>query len=133
MKQHRNTKQRQMVLDAVTKRFDHPTADEIYLDVRALDDKISRGTVYRNLNALVDQGELRRVKVSEADRFEAQLDRHYHFACKECGEVTDCPISYDDKMDEEMSAKTDNKVEGHRTVFEGVCSKCQKNADDLDK
>ena len=47
MKQQRKSRQRQMILDAVMTRCDHPTADQIYLDVRAEDDKISRGTVYR--------------------------------------------------------------------------------------
>jgi Fe2+ or Zn2+ uptake regulation protein len=35
MKQQRSTRQRQLVLDAVRARHDHPTADQIYLDVRA--------------------------------------------------------------------------------------------------
>lgn len=50
--QRRNTKQRKLVLDAVRQSYNHPTADEIYNVVRAQDDKISRGTVYRNLNLL---------------------------------------------------------------------------------
>ena len=56
MKQQRNSRQRQMVLDAVSTRCDHPTADQIYLDVRSKDDKISRGTVYRNLGVLSEDG-----------------------------------------------------------------------------
>ena len=43
MKKQRNSKQRRIILDAVTARCDHPTADQIYLDVRAIDGKISRG------------------------------------------------------------------------------------------
>ena len=35
MKTRRNSKQRQLVLEAVKARCDHPTADQIYLDVRA--------------------------------------------------------------------------------------------------
>ena len=48
--QKRNTKQRELVLEAVINRRDHPTADEIFADVRERDGKISRGTVYRNLS-----------------------------------------------------------------------------------
>ena len=50
--QRRNTKQRALVLDAVRARCDHPTAEDIYLDVRRQDDRISRATVYRNLRLL---------------------------------------------------------------------------------
>lgn len=52
MKQQRNTRQRQLVLDEVRSRRDHPTAEQIFQNVHALDPHISRGTVYRNLNLL---------------------------------------------------------------------------------
>ena len=60
--QRRNTRQRKLVLDAVRQSYNHPTADEIYNAVRAQDDKISRGTVYRNLNLLADAGEILSIK-----------------------------------------------------------------------
>lgn len=68
MKKQRNSKQRRIILDAVTARCDHPTADQIYLDVRAIDGKISRGTVYRNLGILSENEEITNVKVPAADR-----------------------------------------------------------------
>lgn len=64
--QRRNTKQRKLVLDAVRQSYNHPTADEIYNAVRAQDDKISRGTVYRNLNLLADAGEILSIKTPGA-------------------------------------------------------------------
>ena len=48
--------------DRVRQSYNHPTADEIYNVVRAQDDKISRGTVYRNLNLLADAGEILSIK-----------------------------------------------------------------------
>ena len=45
MKGKRTTRQRLQVLEAVRARRDHPTADQIYLDARQEDGKISRGTV----------------------------------------------------------------------------------------
>ena len=47
MKQQRNTRQRELILNAVRSRHDHPSADDIYLDVLKIDSKISRATVYR--------------------------------------------------------------------------------------
>ena len=55
MKQQRNTRQRQLVLDVVRGRRDHPTAEQIYQSVREQDAHVSRGTVYRNLNLLCEQ------------------------------------------------------------------------------
>lgn len=106
MKQRRNAKQRQLVLDAVKARRDHPSADQIYLDVRAIDNKISRGTVYRNLKLLTQSGELLKVKVPNADRFEYRLDFHYHILCTKCNAVCDAPLSYHKELDREMTIKT---------------------------
>ena len=124
MKQQRNTRQRQMILDAVRARCDHPTADQIYLDVRRVDSKISRGTVYRNLNVLVQQGELCQVKIPHADRFELKQERHYHLYCTRCGTVRDAPFYYQDTQDERAARQAGFTVEGHYTVFEGCCCDC---------
>jgi len=63
MEKQRNSKQRQIILNAVMSRCDHPTADQIYFDVRTKDNKISRGTVYRNLRILSGNGEITNVKI----------------------------------------------------------------------
>jgi len=125
MKQQRNTKQRQMVLDAVRARCDHPSADQIYLDVRALDDRISRGTVYRNLNILVRQGEVLQVKLPHMDRYEGQLDMHYHLLCTECGSVHDMPLPYQGNLDRQAAEETGYNILRHRVVFEGMCPECR--------
>ena len=69
MKQQRNTRQRQLVLDAVRSRQDHPTAEQIYQSVRERDAHVSRGTVYRNLNLLCEKQDIYRVVMADCDRF----------------------------------------------------------------
>lgn len=125
MKQQRNTKQRQLVLDTVRLRRDHPSADQVYLEVRALDDRISRGTVYRNLAILVRQGEILQVKLPNTDRFEGRSDKHYHIVCTACGSVSDMPLPYQEELDGQAAEKTGYAIEKHRTVFEGLCPNCR--------
>ena len=126
MKIQRSTKQRQLILEAVEKRHDHPTADQIYLDVRAADQRISRGTVYRNLGILSASGQISNVKVPAADRFDSRLDRHYHLFCTGCGGVFDAPVSYHGEYDAQVEAETGFRISRHRTVFEGLCPDCIK-------
>lgn len=125
MKQKRNTRQRQLVLEAVRARHDHPSADQIYQDVRAIDEKISRGTVYRNLNFLVESGEILHVKVANAERFEHGLDLHHHLLCTKCGNVRDVSLTYHRELDKKLEEETGYKIERHQTVFEGTCPHCQ--------
>lgn len=124
MKNHLYSKQRQIILDAVKARCDHPSADQIYLDVRAKDDKISRGTVYRNLSILSETGEISNVKVPTADRYDLRVDRHYHIYCTGCGKTLDAPNSYLAEYDEQAKKATGFQILHHRLVFEGLCPEC---------
>lgn len=126
MKQRRNTKQKKLILDAVKAHNDHPSADAIYLDVRSHDDKISRGTVYRNLKLLSDNGELTQVELPAADRFDSRTDRHYHLVCVRCGKVCDAPIDYHSEYDQKAEEESGFLITRHQTVFEGICPECQK-------
>ena len=59
----RYSKQRELVLQKVEQLCDHPTAEEIF-DLAAREcPRLSLGTVYRNLNSLVDAGRVRRVSI----------------------------------------------------------------------
>lgn len=125
MKKQRNSKQRDLVLEAVKSRCDHPTADQIYIDVRKKDEKISRGTVYRNLGILSENEEITNVKVPAADRYDMRLDRHYHIYCTGCGRVFDAPIPYHTEYDNQIEEESGFKIERHRMIFEGLCPDCK--------
>ena len=126
MKQQRNTRQRQMVLDAVRSRRDHPTAEQIFQSVRSVDAHVSRGTVYRNLNLLCENQEIFRVVMSDCDRFDLRTDPHYHLRCVACGRVQDVDSPYDKSYDEALARKTGYQILRHRLVVEGVCPDCRR-------
>ena len=70
----RKTIQRALTLRAVQTMQSHPTADEVYEAVSAEHPNISRGTVYRNLNQLSEDGEIREMEVpGGADRAAGSL------------------------------------------------------------
>ena len=126
MKMQRKTRQRQLILDAIQARCDHPSADEIYLDVCKIDSKISRGTVYRNLNVLVKQGKILHIKLPYKDRYEPIKQPHYHFRCSICGAIADVPLPYDKDLDDRTAKESGFIVESHRIIFEGFCIDCQR-------
>ncbi len=125
MAERRNTRQRQLVLDAVRGRCDHPTADQIYADVREVDARVSRATVYRNLHLLADSGEILAVKSADAERFDLRTDNHAHLVCSSCGAVIDVPMPTVEGVDERIARETGYAVRSHYTVFEGLCPNCQ--------
>ena len=124
----RNTIQRQLVIAAVRFLANHPTAEEVYDRITMEYPDISKGTVYRNLNSLVESGLLGKVSVpSGADRFDHILSKHYHIKCTHCGNfmnVEDLDYFYD--LDQKVGAVTSYKMEHHDIVFSGLCPECQK-------
>ena len=57
----RNTIQKQLVLEAICALKNHPTVDEVYKYIAEKYPGISKGTVYRNINTLVNTGMLARI------------------------------------------------------------------------
>ena len=87
---------------------------------------IGKGTVYRNLNYLADAGEITHVRVPGADRYEIRTDFHYHLYCTGCGTVRNVPLEYHHDADRDVAEASGYTVFRHRTVFEGLCPKCQE-------
>lgn len=125
----RNTLQRDMVLNAVQSLHNHPTADEIFGHIRRNYPNISKGTVYRNLNLLVDQGLVCRVSHlnNSPDRFDFDLSPHYHFQCKECNCVYDVQIPNAVDLSSQVVLPENFTYESYEVTFSGICSHCQKS------
>ena len=84
----RYSRQRELVLHQVKSLCTHPTAEEVYEQAVKECPSLSLGTVYRNLNSLVEAGLVRRVSIpGQADRFDHTLRWHGHFYCTACGGV----------------------------------------------
>ena len=122
--QRRSTRQRQIVLEVVRGRCDHPTAEQIYQAVAEQDERISRATVYRNLAILVEDGEVYEVETPGANHYDLRCDPHPHIACTQCGKVFDVLQDHDFGIDQMAAETTGFKMVTHQVVFQGICPEC---------
>lgn len=124
----RYSRQRELILQQVRSRCDHPTADEIYTTVRDESPGLSLGTVYRNLNQLVQEGEILRVTVpGGADRFDRDTHPHGHLCCRGCGRVLDVPVDAA-ALESVWSQYKGAKVEDYALSLYGLCADCARTA-----
>ncbi len=123
----RDTKQREAILRVLRNTRNHPTADQIYDAVRQAIPNISKGTVYRNLQVLQEDGAVTEFNLDGTlSRYEVKQKSHYHFKCERCGRVFDLDEPVDCEIDERVGKKTGFKVLHHQTEFRGLCRDCQK-------
>lgn len=86
----RNTKQKILIYHIINHSCDHLTAEQIYQEARISIPNISLGTVYRNLNNLVEEKKVRIIKMEDGtDRFDHMNDFHGHFICIKCNNIID--------------------------------------------
>jgi Fur family transcriptional regulator, ferric uptake regulator len=126
MADRRNTRQRQLVLDVVRSRRDHPTVEQIYDSVRELDAHVSRATVYRNLHLLAEAGNILSIKAPASEHFDLRADSHPHIACVMCGAVADVDLAWEDDLDERAVAGEGWLVRSHAIIFDGLCPSCAR-------
>ena len=126
-KNHRITKQRQVILEELRKLNTHPSADEIYKVVRRRLPRISLGTVYRNLEVLSALGKIQKLELSGSlKRFDWNTKKHYHIRCVRCNRVDDAPIAPLNQLENDLYEATVFEIIGHNLEFIGLCPECSK-------
>lgn len=121
------TVQRRVILETMVLRDDHPTTEQIYEAIRARVPEISRATVYRVLESLVQLGAIRRAHhLGSATRFDSKTDRHHHMVCVRCNRVVD----FEDERLEDLPlpdhSRTGFKTTDYSIHFTGLCAECQR-------
>ena len=61
----RYSKQRVLIFNNLKHRYDHPTAEMIYQDLKVDYPHLSLGTVYRNLNQLVETKQIKKLDLGD--------------------------------------------------------------------
>lgn len=121
----RMTNQRKVILEELKKHVDHPTADEIYTEIRKVLPKVSLGTVYRNLDQMSSQGYILKIAGDGQNRFDPNPMPHSHFRCTRCGAVEDI---HEEIIPPQLNKNSDffknRKIEGFVLEYYGICENC---------
>lgn len=124
----RLTKQRQLILDRLRQTRSHPTAIEIYDEVRKDIPNISLGTVYRNLDILSKQGSIRKIETcGDQKRFDGTPEDHLHIICSSCGRVQDVESEFDINIDNFINIDSEFTITGVRLEILGLCPDCENH------
>ncbi|MFG6327178.1 MAG: transcriptional repressor [Lachnospiraceae bacterium] len=125
MKTLKYSRHREAILKFLSSRYDHPTAEVIYQNLRAEFPKISLGTVYRNLTVLAETGEIQRIQCGDSsEHFDGVTAQHPHFVCRKCFAVTDLHIDDLSFLNTLAERNVNGQIEKHQLIFYGKCNSC---------
>lgn len=125
------TAERQELFEELFARHEHLEADELLVRLRAKHKKISRATIYRTLELLVDSGIVGRVRIGETGyRYERMRagDHHDHLICNECGRVIEFREPRIESLQDEVYERYGFVPLSHSHQLRGICKQCRPRA-----
>jgi Fur family peroxide stress response transcriptional regulator len=119
------THQRLEIFREVAQTGDHPDAEKVYQGVSKRMSTISKDTVYRTLWWLKDLGLITILGPQrERARFDANLSRHHHFVCSQCGLTRDFYSEEFDSLKLPDSLLSIGQAKKIQVEAIGLCHKC---------
>ena len=124
----RRSTKRELIVDVFLRQEGHLSADDLVGLIRSEDHKISRATVYRTLQWMVEAGIARKVDFGEGRfRFEHSYrhPRHFHLICKTCNKSFEFLSSDIEALIEEIANA--RRFASRQSVVQiyGTCEECQ--------
>jgi len=105
----------------------HTIADDIWRAVKQELGAISRQTVYDALNAMAEQGIIRRIQpAGSAARYEHRVDNHHHLACRKCSIVIDVECAIGASPCLTAAHVHGFIIDEAEVTYWGLCPECQK-------
>ena len=125
----KRSSKRDVIVNAFLRQEGHLSADDLVDLIRGEDQRISRATVYRTLQWMVDAGIARKVDFGEGRfRFEHSYrhPRHFHLICKTCSRSFEFLSSDIEELVEEVAEARRFEVRQSVLQIYGTCEQCQK-------
>lgn len=120
------TPQRLAILKCLDGNTSHPTAEDIYVEIKKTHPTVSFATVYNTLTSLKDMGALLEVTIDpDRKHFDPNTEAHHHIICTKCGRIGDIFVNYSDALALPDEAGKEFHLTGNHVDFYGLCKKCR--------
>src|SRR6476646_3580031 len=124
----KRSSKRDLIVNVFLRQEGHLTAEDLVDLIRREDQRISRATVYRTLQWMVDAGIARKVDFGEGRfRFEHSYrqPRHFHLICKSCNRSFEFLSSDIEALVEEVATARSFAPSQSVVQIYGTCEECR--------
>jgi Fur family peroxide stress response transcriptional regulator len=103
----------------------HPSAQQVYNEVKKIHPTVSLATVYKTLEVLRDVNLVQEINFPKGQaRFDSYMTPHINLVCLKCGNITDLDDMILEEITRKVISSTRFKPTGQRVDVYGICQKC---------
>ena len=127
-KELRNTRQREVILDAFLSAEKHITVEELFAIIHKENPEIGYATVHRNLSLLRECGLAEEIKIGkQKTRYEQKIGQkhHDHLICVKCGRFVEVNDEKIEKLQDKLAEANDFIPLRHKLEIYGICKACK--------
>ena len=115
------------ILKSLENRFDHPSAERIFMELKLYYPSLSIATVYSTASLLARGSLIRILSIDEKKvYYDPNMEPHGHFMCRKCKRVFDVPFCFDIAAALDASEEI-SSVEGAEIFYYGLCARCERS------
>lgn len=122
----RDTRQRRALREHLAESESFVSAQQIYDDLRAGEERVGLATIYRTLQVMAEAGEVDALRTDDGEMLYRKCGprHHHHLVCRNCGLTVELDGPSVERWAEK--AATDHKFSDVKHVVElfGLCSTC---------
>ena len=130
----RFTGQQRDMVQFIFRQHHHFDAEQLIDDLKRAGFHVSRATVYRTLNKLVDAGLLRRLELEPRSKEKKRTfyehdygyPQHEHMRCEQCGKMIEFQSPAIEATMREVCRQHQFHASGHTFVIRGTCAECNR-------
>jgi len=103
----------------------HPSAQQVYDEVKNIHPTVSLATVYKTLEVLRDLDLVQEINFPKGQaRFDSYMHPHINLICLKCGSITDLDDITIAEITMKVATATKFRPTGQRVDVYGICQKC---------
>jgi Fur family transcriptional regulator, peroxide stress response regulator len=122
----RLTPQRMALVRMIAASDGHPSAHQLYEQVKSQYPTMSPATVYKTLNLFKEMGEVFEIDLKDNSRYDGNKPHpHPHVICISCQKVIDGADEPVNNLLDEIESDSGYKIVRHQIIFYGYCPDCQ--------
>jgi Fur family ferric uptake transcriptional regulator len=125
---HKLTPARLAVIEVLEREPEHLNHNQILEEGKKIYPKLSRATVYRTMDLLVELKLVRPLYLNDpTQRFVSAAGGHHHLICTNCDATYEFDHCTVDELARELAQKYNFQILNHLLEFQGLCQSCRQN------